>query len=76
MNFQRGINLSELVGDFVKDEQGNWWLVNIKAFRIEAKLRAALSVACTEGEERVGWLGEKEKYQRTKECRYCEKSYL
>ena len=34
MRFQRGINLLELVGDFVKDEQGNWWLVNIKAFLI------------------------------------------
>jgi hypothetical protein len=28
------------------------------------------------GVEKMGWVGEKEKYQRTKECRYCEKSYL
>lgn len=34
MVFFRGIRLSEIVGDFIKDEMGNWWLVNIKAFKI------------------------------------------
>jgi hypothetical protein len=29
----------ELVGDFLKDEQGNWWLVNIKAFLIEQRIK-------------------------------------
>ena len=33
MMFFRGITIEELVGDFVKDETGNWWLVNIKAFK-------------------------------------------
>ena len=36
MRFQRGVTLSELVGDFIKDEEGNWWLVNVKAFRMDA----------------------------------------
>lgn len=39
MRFQRGINLLELVGDFLKDEEGNWWLVNIKAFLIEQRIK-------------------------------------
>ena len=39
MRFQRGINLLELVGDFVKDEEGNWWLVNVKAFLIEERMK-------------------------------------
>jgi len=34
MRFQRGVTFTELVGDFIKDEEGNWWLVNIKAFII------------------------------------------
>lgn len=34
MRFQRGINIIEIVGDFIKDQQSNWWLTNIKAFII------------------------------------------
>ena len=30
--------MSEVVGDFVKDEEGNWWLVGIKAFKIIGKV--------------------------------------
>lgn len=33
MVFFRGIHINELVGDFIKDEMGNWWLINIKAFK-------------------------------------------
>lgn len=33
MVFFRGIRLEEIVGDFIKDEMGNWWLINIKAFK-------------------------------------------
>ncbi len=38
MKLYRGIILSEIVGDFIKDQSGNWWLLNIKAFQIEQKL--------------------------------------
>lgn len=24
------LDFEELIGDFIKDESGNWWLVNIK----------------------------------------------
>jgi len=70
MSFQRGVNLKELVGDFIKDEEGNWWLVNIKAFKVEQKPKLSSSLTQLHS-DKVGWVGEKEKYQRTKECRYC-----
>ena len=42
--FQRGIKFTELVGDFIRDEVGNWWLVNVKAFKIEEKIKSSLKV--------------------------------
>jgi LMBR1 domain-containing protein 1 len=27
-----GVLFEELIGDFIKDESGNWWLVNIKGY--------------------------------------------
>lgn len=38
MKLYRGIDFSEIVGDFIKDEAGNWWLINVKAFRIDSKV--------------------------------------
>jgi len=38
MKVYRGIDLSEIVGDFIKDEAGNWWLINIKAFQTDNKI--------------------------------------
>lgn len=70
MRFQRGINLLELVGDFVKDESGNWWLVNVKAFRIEERVHRTVRPSESEKEDHSR-LTDKEKYQKTKECRYC-----
>ncbi len=34
----KGKVLTELVGDFIKDANGIWWLVNVKAFKIDEKL--------------------------------------
>lgn len=60
----------------MKDEEGNWWLVNIKAFLIEQRIKRVPR----QEEERAGEeflrLTDKEKYQKTKECKYCEKNYL
>jgi len=38
MKVYRGIEMSEIVGDFIKDEAGNWWLINIKAFQTDTKI--------------------------------------
>ena len=43
MRVHRGIYLSELVGDFIKDEEGNWWLTDIKAFKYDEKPRTLLT---------------------------------
>lgn len=32
MKVHAGAKFSEFVGDFVKDEAGIWWLINVKAF--------------------------------------------
>ena len=42
MRFHRGIYLSELVGDFIKDEEGNWWFIDIKVFKYDEKFRILL----------------------------------
>jgi hypothetical protein len=52
MKFFRGIELSEVVGDFIKDEAGNWWMVNIKALRVVEKVeRIRASTAKPRGGE-------------------------
>ena len=32
LNNNLGISFQELIGDFIKDESGTWWLINIKGF--------------------------------------------
>lgn len=27
------------MGDFIKDEMGNWWLINVKAFKMIEKVK-------------------------------------
>ena len=42
MRFHRGINMSELIVDFIKDEDGNWWVTDVKAFKYTPKNKCAL----------------------------------
>lgn len=79
--FHRGINITEIVGDFIKDEVGNWWLVNIKAFKMVeriSRLKSPKSQALLSQDDlaKNSEQLEKERYQKTKLCRYCEKTYL
>lgn len=75
-----GIEFGELVADYVKDEMGTWWLVNVKAFKInkqvERKSRIIPAKLVEEQENVHQPLQDKEKYQKTKTCKYCEKAYL
>ena len=32
LNIQIGVNFEELIGDFIKDESGLWWLINIRSY--------------------------------------------
>ena len=56
--------MSEVVGDFVKDEEGNWWLVGIKAFKIIGRISRPRKVE--NEEQQVSRLTDKERYQKTK----------
>ena len=29
------VQFTELIGDFIKDESGTWWLINVKGFLIQ-----------------------------------------
>lgn len=32
LNLHLGITFEEIIGDFIRDESGIWWLINIKGF--------------------------------------------
>jgi hypothetical protein len=52
-------SLSELVGDFIEDENGIWWLINIRAFLLETSPNMNLRLITNYGEEenvsKTGW---------------------
>lgn len=57
MKFHRGIEISEIVGDFIKDELGNWWLIGIKAFKMIEKIEVVKPVPKTEKSiKSKGWI--------------------
>ena len=29
------VSFQEFIADFIKDESGNWWLINVKAFILD-----------------------------------------
>lgn len=79
---------TEIVGDFIKDESDNWWLINIKAFRLEEPIpNQAIRARMTHPDDvffQNGGLmshagGESKPkpkfYQKFKYCNYCEVEY-
>jgi len=38
-----GIEFSEMVCDFIKDEAGTWWMINVKSFIIKLKIPKQVS---------------------------------
>jgi len=34
LDIHLGIQFKEMIGDFIKDESGTWWLINVKGFLI------------------------------------------
>lgn len=67
---------SELVGDFVKDEAGIWWLINIKAFVLDYGVYSEDLKRITHNiDERIHINGKNRKGKRNvkqKKCYYCE----
>lgn len=35
MKHHVNLRIDKLVGDFIKDEEGTWWLINVKAFALK-----------------------------------------
>jgi LMBR1 domain-containing protein 1 len=76
----QGAHFEEFVADFVKDEAGTWWMINIKAFQLVDEIPLHIKSFFTSGssdeEEEV-----KENHERKFEgmkvvqCKYCEEFY-
>ena len=83
LNVHLNVTFAEFIADFIKDEAGIWWLINVKGFILEP-LRHTLNlkVITHAGEEVASeiQLGSSVKMKRTlydqcnkmKMCRYCE----
>ncbi|EGR32819.1 lmbr1-like conserved region family protein, putative, partial [Ichthyophthirius multifiliis] len=74
------INFQEFVCDFIKDESGIWWMVNVKAFIFDHPIPDEINtkVILNYGDEIAIEQQEnihkqnKSKYQKVKQCKYCE----
>jgi LMBR1 domain-containing protein 1 len=53
------VSLTELVGDFIEDESGIWWLINVRAYLLEPSPSMNLRYITNFGEEEhcanAGW---------------------
>lgn len=79
LDIQLGLKFKEFVADFIKDESGIWWMVNVKAFKLLDTIEFVnLKPITNFGEIDYNNLGEveekKSKYAHTKMkvCKYCE----
>lgn len=76
-----GADITKIAADFIKDESGIWWMVNIKAIQVKNIVPDGVYKRVFNGEEEeeveVNPKSEKihrrpEGYQKIKLCRYCE----
>ena len=79
-----GAAVQSLAADFVKDESGIWWLINIKSMVLieripEIKIKKAVAGEDEDGDDMKNSdnkLGNRpEGYQKIKLCRYCDQSF-
>lgn len=79
-----GTDLRTVVADFIKDESGIWWLISIKRIVTEQKVPKNRMIRIYKGNDNFGDtcqeydLINKDRgidYQKSKVCKYCEKSY-
>ena len=79
------VTFSEFVADFIKDESGIWWMVNVKAFRLhEYPEEILVKVICNPAElefeeletlQKDNAKGDAYAHQKQKICKYCEEIY-
>jgi len=75
-----GVEVTKIAADFIKDESGIWWMINIKSISFKEKITEGRIRKVVNGEDdeeigtSVGQSGPKrpEGYQKIKLCRYCE----
>ena len=70
------VNFTEFVADFIKDEGGNWWFVNVKAFILEGEvkkidIKPIVSHDHEDTEEESKGKKNLESYTKCKKCKYC-----
>ena len=69
---------SELVADFVKDESGIWWMINVKAFILDFEVYMDNIKRITNYDDEDPSIMDRAKninYQKSKMCNYCEEDY-
>lgn len=70
------IRFKEMVCDFVKDEGGNWWFINVKAFILENEGKVSLKPITSHDDESYDDDKVKkglETYTKCRKCKYCNK---
>lgn len=76
------VDFEELIGDFIKDESGNWWLINIKGYVFKPESIQVINwkLIAHYGDD-IGIPVKKKvdfqniEYQKCKLCKYCEISF-
>jgi hypothetical protein len=75
-----GAEISKIAADFIKDESGIWWMVNVKAITLKESIPDYRFKKVFNGDEEEEYEVDKssrihrrpEGYQKIKLCRYCE----
>ena len=73
------MRFKEFVCDFIKDEGGNWWFINVKAFILEGEhkkinIKPIVNHDHDEVEDDEKVKKNFEAYTKCKKCKYCEKT--
>lgn len=76
------VSFEEFVGDFIKDEGGNWWFVSVRAFilsRPDEKVNIKQITMFGDYEQQISKKTTEKKtidqYQKCKNCKYCNKIF-
>lgn len=69
------INFTELVCDFIRDEGGNWWYLNTRAFILKHDIKVDVRLITMHDDVPVEAADRRrlESYTRCRKCRYCYK---
>lgn len=78
------MRFQELVGDFIKDESGVWWMINIKGFILTSDPLVNIKPITHYGDEELlrklndemsSKQVKQDEYKKVKLCKYCETNF-